>query len=127
MKRALLALAALLALGVGLVAAGNVGLGPVVITREDEQKIILFLSQARRVTKPGLSLRWPLLETAATYDRRWLYWTARPTRSRRGTGSSSPSTTTRSGGSATRSRSGAPSPPARRPRRRASIARCATA
>lgn len=78
MKRLLLLLAALLALGVGLVAAGNVGLGPVVITREDEQKIILFLSQARRVTQPGVSLRWPLLETAETYDRRWLYLNTDP-------------------------------------------------
>jgi membrane protease subunit HflC len=78
MKRVLLALAVLLALGVGLVAAGNVGLGPLVVTREDEQKIILFLSQARRVTKPGVSLRWPLLETAATYDLRWLYLNTDP-------------------------------------------------
>lgn len=63
---------------VGLVAAGNLGFGPVVITREDEQKLILFLSQERRVTEPGLSWRWPLLETAERYDRRWLYLNTEP-------------------------------------------------
>ena len=78
MKRILLGIALLAALAVGLVAAGNAGLGPVVITREDEQKLILFLNQERRVTAPGLSLRWPLLETAERYDRRWLYLNTEP-------------------------------------------------
>jgi membrane protease subunit HflC len=78
MKRLLLAVVALAALTTGLVAAGNVGIGPLVITREDEQKLILFLSQARRVTRPGPSLRWPLLETEETYDRRWLYLDTEP-------------------------------------------------
>jgi membrane protease subunit HflC len=78
MKRLLLAVVALAALATGLVAAGNVGIGPLVITREDEQKLILFLSQARRVTRPGPSLRWPLLETEETYDRRWLYLDTEP-------------------------------------------------
>ncbi len=78
MRRLLLGLALLAGLFVGLVAAGNVGLGPLVITREDEQKIILLLSQARRVTSPGASLRWPLLETAETFDRRWLYLDSEP-------------------------------------------------
>jgi membrane protease subunit HflC len=78
MKRLLLAVVALAALATGLVAAGNVGIGPLVITREDEQKLILFLSQARRVTGPGPSLRWPLLETEETYDRRWLYLDTEP-------------------------------------------------
>jgi membrane protease subunit HflC len=78
MRRALLALVLLAAAFTGLVAAGNVGLGPLVITREDEQNLILFLSQARRVTAPGPSLRWPLLETAETYDRRWLYLNTEP-------------------------------------------------
>jgi membrane protease subunit HflC len=63
----------LLALFAGLLTAGNLGLGPLVVTREDEQKLILRLGQVRRVTEPGLSLRVPLLETAQTYDRRWLY------------------------------------------------------
>jgi membrane protease subunit HflC len=73
MRRILIGLLLLGALAMGFVAAGNLGLGPLVVTREDEQKVILFLSRAQRVTKPGASLRWPLLETVQTYDRRWLY------------------------------------------------------
>jgi membrane protease subunit HflC len=78
MRRALLALALLAAAFTALVVAGNVGLGPLVITREDEQRLILFLNQAGRVTAPGPSLRWPLLEAAETYDRRWLYLDTEP-------------------------------------------------
>lgn len=73
MRRLALGILLVAALLTGLVAAGKVGLGPIVITREDEQKLILFLSEPRRVTAPGPSLRWPLLETVVTYDRRWLY------------------------------------------------------
>jgi membrane protease subunit HflC len=78
MRRALLGLVLLATLALGLVAAGELGIGPVVITREDEQKLILLLNQARRVTRPGPSLRWPLLETAESYDRRWLYLDTEP-------------------------------------------------
>ena len=78
MRRVLLGIVLLGAVLTGLVAAGNLGLGPIVITREDEQKLILLLSQARRVTRPGASLRWPLLETVETYDRRWLYLDTEP-------------------------------------------------
>ena len=73
MRRVALGLLLLAGLLTGLVALGNLGLGPIVITREDEQKLILFLSEPRRVTTPGPSLRWPLLETVVTYERRWLY------------------------------------------------------
>jgi len=73
MKRFALGVLLLAALLTGLVAAGKLGFGPIVITPEDEQKLILFLSEPRRVTAPGPSLRWPLLETVVTYDRRWLY------------------------------------------------------
>lgn len=73
----------LLLLGVagllGLVAAGNVGWGPLVITREGEQKIILFLNEAQWVTTPGVSLRAPApLGAAETYDSRWLYLNTEP-------------------------------------------------
>jgi membrane protease subunit HflC len=78
MRRVLLGIMLLAAALTGLVAAGNLDLGPLVITREDEQKLILFLSQERRVTQPGPSLRWPLLETAESYDRRWLYLNTDP-------------------------------------------------
>ena len=63
---------------VGLVAAANHGWGPLVVTRADEQKIILLLNQARWVTEPGLSLRAPLLMTEESYDRRWLYLNTEP-------------------------------------------------
>ncbi len=78
MRRLLLAAAALVAAAVGAIAAGNLGLGPVVITREDEQKIILRLNEAIRVTRPGVTGRIPLIETAETYDRRWLYLNTEP-------------------------------------------------
>jgi membrane protease subunit HflC len=61
------------AAGVGLIAAGNLDLGPVVITREGEQKIILLFGDARKVTTPGASLRIPLLEDVERYDARWLW------------------------------------------------------
>jgi membrane protease subunit HflC len=72
-KRLVTLLLLLLALGVGLVAAGNLNLGPLVITREGEQKMILFLNEVRTVTSPGATFRLPLLETVKTYERRWIY------------------------------------------------------
>lgn len=73
MTRLVTIVAVLVALLVGLVAAGNLGLGPLVITREGEQKMILFLGDVRTVTQPGATLRLPFLETVRTYPRRWLY------------------------------------------------------
>jgi len=73
MKRLLLIVLAALAAGVGLVIAGDYGFGPIVITREGEQKIILRLGDPRAVTQPGVALRIPLLETVRSYDRRLLY------------------------------------------------------
>jgi membrane protease subunit HflC len=77
-RRLLVLVILLLALGAGLVAAGSLGIGPLVITREGEQKIILRLGEARRVTRPGPDFRIPLLETADTYERRWLYLNTEP-------------------------------------------------
>jgi membrane protease subunit HflC len=73
MRRLVTVVAILVALLVGLVAAGNLGVGPLVITREGEQKMILFLGDVRTVTQPGATLRLPFLETVRTYPRRWLY------------------------------------------------------
>ena len=73
MRRVLIALALVLAICIGLVAAGNLGLGPLVITREGEQKMILTLGEFRTVTSPGATLRLPFVETVQTFDRRWLY------------------------------------------------------
>jgi membrane protease subunit HflC len=72
-RRALIGLLVLLAVFVGLVAAGNLDLGPLVITREGEQKVIMLLGDVRTVTRPGATLRLPLLETVKEYDGRWLY------------------------------------------------------
>ncbi len=78
MRRLLLGAVLLAAAALGAIAAGNLGLGPVVITREDEQKIILRLNEAIRVTEPGVTGRIPLIDTAESYDRRWLYLNTEP-------------------------------------------------
>jgi membrane protease subunit HflC len=63
----------------GLVFLGEQGWGPVVVTREGEQKIILLLGDPRDVaTKPGLTLRLPLLEDVRTFDARNLYLNVEP-------------------------------------------------
>ena len=69
---------ALLVVCVGAIAAGNLDWGPVVITREDQQKIILRLNEAIHVTEPGVWWRIPLLDTVKDYDRRWLYLNTEP-------------------------------------------------
>lgn len=74
MKRVVLYLALLVALCVGAVSAGRIGIGPVVITREDQQKLILRFGDVRKVTEPGITLRIPLIETVETYERRWIYY-----------------------------------------------------
>jgi membrane protease subunit HflC len=78
MKRALLLLVVLVAAAAGLVVAGGYGFGPVVITREGEQKIILFFGSPRAVTQPGVALRVPLLESVRMLDRRVLYLNTPP-------------------------------------------------
>ncbi|MGH0030017.1 MAG: protease modulator HflC [Myxococcota bacterium] len=78
MRRLILFVLILAALGVGAIAAGNLGFGPVIITREDEQKMILRLGQYRDTTTPGIGWHWPFLETVERYDRRWLYLSTAP-------------------------------------------------
>ena len=78
MKRLLLIVLAALAVVVGLLVAGDYGFGPIVITHEGEQKIILMLGDPRTVTQPGVALRIPLLETVRSYERRLLYLNAPP-------------------------------------------------
>jgi membrane protease subunit HflC len=72
-RRLLTILFIALAAAVALIAAGNLNLGPLVITREGEQKMILLLGDVRTVTTPGAALRLPFLETVRTFERRWLY------------------------------------------------------
>jgi membrane protease subunit HflC len=78
MTRLLVIAGVLIGLWAGLVAAGNVGLGPLVITREGEQKLILLLGDVRKVTEPGWALRLPLLEDVEKYDRRLLFLDSEP-------------------------------------------------
>ena len=78
MKRLILLALVVLALLLGFVVAGSYEIGPVVVTREGEQKIILTLGNPRTVTQPGLALRVPLIETVRSYERRLLYLNAPP-------------------------------------------------
>jgi len=57
---------------------GSVGWGPVVITREGEQKILLFFGKALAVTTPGLFGRVPLLMDVETYPSLKLYLNVDP-------------------------------------------------
>lgn len=78
MRRVLFFLVFLGAGFVALLAAANQGWGPLVVTRADEQKLILLLGQAKWVTEPGLSIRAPLIMTEDVYDRRWLHLNTDP-------------------------------------------------
>jgi membrane protease subunit HflC len=78
MRRAILVLFALVAVSVGLVAMGSVGWGPVVITREGEQKILLMFGKALAVTSPGVFGRVPLLMDVETYPSLKLYLNVDP-------------------------------------------------
>jgi membrane protease subunit HflC len=62
-----------LALALLAIAAGNLGIPPVVITREGEQKLVLLFGDVRNVTQPGLSLAIPFVEVIRTYPSAWLY------------------------------------------------------
>jgi membrane protease subunit HflC len=68
-----LLLALVAALALLAVAAGNLGIPPVVITREGEQKVVLLLREVRTVTEPGLSFAIPFFEQVKTYPSSWLY------------------------------------------------------
>ncbi len=73
MKRILISLFVLFSLTTALVAAGYRGIGPVVITKEGTQQIILRFGDIINETEPGWALRVPLLDEVKTYERRLLY------------------------------------------------------
>jgi modulator of FtsH protease HflC len=73
MRRHLLTVLAIGALAVLAIGAGNLGIPPVVITREGEQKIVLLLREVRTVTTPGISFAIPFAEEVRTYPSSWLY------------------------------------------------------
>jgi len=63
----------------GLVWLGNIGWGPFLITREDQQKIVLLFGKPLLVrTEPGLALRLPFLTEVLIYDKRRLYLSTEP-------------------------------------------------
>jgi membrane protease subunit HflC len=67
------------ALLAALVWAGEIGVGPVVITHEDEMKLVLLFGSPVSVQKePGLSLRVPFLSDVRTFDKRYLYSDSEP-------------------------------------------------
>jgi membrane protease subunit HflC len=78
MKRLVVFLLLLVGLSVAAIAGGRIGIGPVVITPEDRQKMILQFGQVRAVTEPGIAFRIPLIETLEDYERRWLYLSTAP-------------------------------------------------
>ncbi len=74
MRRLILLVAFLVAAAVGLLWAGERDLGPVVITREGEQKLVLMFGNPRSVLmEPGLSFRLPFVTNVRTFDKRLLY------------------------------------------------------
>jgi membrane protease subunit HflC len=69
----------LIALIVAALWAGEFGFGPVVITREDQHKLILRLGDPVAILdEPGIAARIPLLDAVEVYDRRIQYMDARP-------------------------------------------------
>lgn len=73
MKRIGFVMLGSLLLVMGFVAAGSQGIGPVVITQEGTQQIILRFGDVINETEPGLSWRVPLIDEVKTYERRMLY------------------------------------------------------
>lgn len=79
MRRIVFGLLVVSAIFAALVWAGEVGVGPVVITREGEQKIVLLFGSPVSVqTEPGLSLRVPFVSNVLSFDRRFLYFNSEP-------------------------------------------------
>ncbi|MFQ5416556.1 MAG: protease modulator HflC [Myxococcota bacterium] len=78
MRRSLTVLLAVFGALVGLTVLGSFGWGPVIITREGEQKIVLMFGKALAVTNPGVFARVPLLMDAETYPSLKLYLNVDP-------------------------------------------------
>jgi len=74
MRRLILGCFVLLGVAVGLIAAGEKGWGPVVVTREGEQKLVLLLGNPQEpFVEPGVRLRWPFVSRVLTFDKRALF------------------------------------------------------
>jgi membrane protease subunit HflC len=67
------------ALLAALVWAGEIGAGPVLITHEDEMKVVLVFGSPVSVrTDPGVWFRIPLASNVLTFDKRFQYLNAEP-------------------------------------------------
>lgn len=74
MRRLLVLILVLVAGLAALVWAGALGIGPVLITKEGQQKIVLLFGNPVNVQKePGLSWRVPILDNVIEFDARLLY------------------------------------------------------
>jgi len=79
MMRLLYAILLFSAVAVGLLWAADLGLGPVVITKEYEFKIVqLFGDPVDEIVDPGPSWRIPFITEVKTFDRRLQYLNAKP-------------------------------------------------
>jgi membrane protease subunit HflC len=79
MRALLLSILVLAAVSVGLLWGAAYDLGPVIITREDQNKIVLRLGNPVKILEePGISWRVPLLDTVRVFDRRLQYLNAQP-------------------------------------------------
>lgn len=79
MRRLLSLLVVGLAIVATLLLAGTRNLGPVLITQEGEQKMVLRLGSVAAVrTEPGLWWRIPLLDDVLVFEKRLLYFNADP-------------------------------------------------
>lgn len=79
MRRIVVALLVLVAAFVGLVFLGERGIGPLVVTREGEQRVILFFGDPRdESTRPGLGWRLPLVEEVRSFEARQLHLNVEP-------------------------------------------------
>lgn len=79
MRRLLVLLLVLVAAAAALVWAGALGIGPVLITKEGEQKIVLLFGNPVNVQKePGVSWRVPLVDNVVEFDARLLYVNSPP-------------------------------------------------
>jgi membrane protease subunit HflC len=78
MRRAIVLLLLIGAVVMGFAVLGSFGWGPVLITREGEQKILLMFGKALAVTKPGVFARVPLLMDVESYPSLKLYLNVDP-------------------------------------------------
>jgi len=79
MRRLAFPVLVLAGIAVAFLWAGNFGIGPVVVVREDQIKIVQRLGEVVKVLEePGLDWRAPVIDEVLTYDARLQYLNAAP-------------------------------------------------